>query len=191
MKLKEILKIYNKNSYSSYVFDGRISEFDDLFEKNESKKKKITLLKRINMIFNYPMLFLHEFMHLIVSLLLFNKVNRFYLSSPFDDCVHGYVQYPDLPKRKLIHLLINLAPSLILLIALILPFINIWFLLFTFYSFLTIKTLIPSKTDIFSVLLFNYSKEMDEMSFIDFLDRCVENIEYYELIKQLKQLKQE
>jgi len=161
MKRKDIRNFVEKHIEirNEYKFDDLISWGDDeyldfnmddynkLFDGDEKEvlnyPENPSLFYKL---FNYPMLVLHELMHYLMVLIVIFEIPDIYLSNPMKE-LWGRVTYN--PSDNYIkNILVSGAPSLLLLLAIGLPFINIYFLIFTLYTLFTYKHAISSQQDI-------------------------------------------
>jgi len=175
--------IYNINNNIDFDFEEKNQDLN--IEELFNNDKKISL-KTIYVIFSYPTLFLHEFLHLFFGLIFGKKINDFYISSIFNKDIYGFVEFDKVKDRTLFEsIIIYLSPLLLIIIPLCLLFININFIFLVIYFLLTIKFVLPSKIDVFHVLLFKYSKDLeDETKYIKFAQKIMSSYSIIDFIKK-------
>lgn len=157
------------------------------FEEDEPDEKFInslrdTKLRVIKNYLGYPIIFLHELLHLIFGLITFSKIESFKISSPKFKNFHGFVSILPSSTNYFSTFLIAISPIFSLITFIILSFINPWFLIGLVYSLIFIKLSLPSKLDLMKILLYKYSKEFDDYDFDLFFDECYDNLDLKDMI---------
>jgi len=169
----------------------RKEETDEVFyefEENESlddftNKYKETKFNVFKNYFSIPALIIHEFLHILVSFILFRKVVGVSTSSPKKKNFHTIVSYENFDKSFIRTLLIGIAPIFSLFTFIGLCFVSSWFIIPLVYLLISIKTVLPSKLDIVNILLHKYLKEFeDEKDFGLFTEVCYEELKLKDLI---------
>jgi len=158
MNIKEIKEIINRhikirekhNIFDIYEKDTEFNEYDYIDSFTDLKPKK-NINKKTTILYNFfmlPMLFLHELSHYIVALLLLIRPNRFFISNPLKSS-SGFISFHT--ENYIKRIIIMLAPILIIITAIILPFIFTNGIYFTLYTLLSFRKAIPSIYDIIFV----------------------------------------
>jgi len=123
------------------------------------KEEKISVFRRIQLVFGFPMLLIHELWHILFVYLLGLKVININLYNPFiDNGIFGAVfynifDYNSCNKVQCRLRFISIAPILSIIIAIILSFYSIRGVVFLIYNILYIRTSLPSVTDLYYVFL--------------------------------------
>jgi len=159
MKRKEIEKIIEKHIKikEKYNFDETITFFDDLdfgledYNNLFKDDKKEVLNTEFNpslfyRLFSFPMLVLHELMHFLMVLVVLFEIPNLYLSNPIKE-FYGEITH-NASDNYIKNILVSVAPFLIIILSIVLPFINLYFLIFTLYTLYTWRIAIPSEQDI-------------------------------------------
>ena len=182
MKVKEVLNIAKKREL---VF-AEVEEYDFSVGGMEGflKTFKISKLELAYNIISTPILVLHELLHLIFGLLMFRKVEDISISNPNEKNFHAIIEFKNPFATTLVSsMIINLAPILILLSAIFLVFVNVWFLILLAYVIFTYKFSLPSKQDLFHVLLFKFKKEFEnEDDYMTFGAFCMINLSIKDIL---------
>ncbi len=156
----------------------------DTFSVEDYKKSlRVSRWKAFLNILSIPALILHELTHILFSLILFRRIDELYMSSPLEKDFHFVIVYKSAETMFLRHLIIGLSPILVPLVAIMLCFVSPYFLILLGYLLLNFKTAMPSKVDVFSVLLYKYMPKFEKDSdFSDFYSTCYNEFGLFELI---------
>ena len=174
MKLKEIINIIEKIDVIQLYIEYKIFDFRKQFETKEIfKRERVSLSKVIYNIFLLPALFLHELSHFIMMLLMFVRPQRFIISSVLYNDFGGFIEPRNDINYNLSNIFISLSPLTIIVLSIILPFFNLWFLLFLLYLLLAYKAALPSKIDLISSFI--------TIKFMSKTNNKINNFDYSEL----------
>lgn len=143
----------------------------ELYSKRIKESYQETNIKIIKNYFSYPALLIHEFLHIIFSLLLFVKIKTFYITSPKHKGFSARLEIKnDISFFKTV--IISIAPILSIIIFLILSINNNWYLIGLFYLLLNIKISLPSKLDILRIFIYKYEKKLTDKEYNIFINEC-------------------
>lgn len=176
MDIIEIKKIIKSVDVVDLMINGKYIEFTNQFVIKKFVRRKVSFIHLLYHIFLFPMLLLHEISHYITMIFMFIKPQRLVIGSVLYNDYGGFVEFNEIPYN-LRNIIISLSPISIGIIAIILPFLNIWFLLFTLYSLLSIKALTPSNVDYISAII-SYKVLKDSKFLKDFDDEEMYVFEY-------------
>jgi len=185
IELKEVVSLTKNRKLVLKKTDDFDFSCENAFDIYFDLFVKISFFEKVFNIFSYPVLILHELLHIIVGLSFMRKVKDVEITSPFTKNFGAYVVFEvEYAKTLLESILINLVPLMILISALILPFLDVYFLIFTVYVFITFKFSLPSKMDIYHVALFKFKKEFENIQEYEAFGRyCVSNNRLKDLLK--------
>ena len=152
----------------------------------KDKKEDISVFKRAQLIFNFPMVLIHELWHAIFAILLGIGIPKiFFVYNPFvDKEIAGNVDisrddYDIVRKSKYKFKLyiFLIAPISSIILALIFSFYSIWGIVFLIYNIICLKTSLPSVGDLSH---FFYIKEkciIDCISELESSKKCINSEE--------------
>jgi len=134
---------------------------------NMKNKDKISRFRFLINLLAWPLLVLHETMHIITALLLFRRISYVHISSPREKEMGGIVYTIPYNNTFLGQLIFSLSPVFIFFIPLFLIPISYWFLLFYIYLILMYDWSLPSEGDIVNAFYFKIrEKETDEANIL-------------------------
>jgi hypothetical protein len=169
-------EIVQKTKDSEYDFST--GSFEDFIEFD-----KISFGEKLKNLFSFPVLVLHELLHIIIALIVFVKIKDFHITSFKMKNFHATVELESF-ENKYKNFFIALAPFLALISMIILSFINSYFLIGLVYLLLNLKMTLPSKLDIQNILLFKYKNEFDnDIDYIIFISECYDKLSLIDMIK--------
>ena len=111
-------------------------------------------LKYLLNLLAWPLLVLHETMHIITALILFRRISYVHISSPREKEMGGIVYTIPYNNTFLGQFIFSISPIFVFFIPLLLIPISYWFLLFYIYLIPMYDWVLPSKGDI--VIAFYY-----------------------------------
>jgi hypothetical protein len=148
----------------------------------------ISNFQKLRNYFSLPALLIHELLHVIFSILLFKRVVGFNISSPNRKNFGATISYAKFDNSLIRLIIVGFSPALALLSAIVLSFINPWFIIFLVYLLLNLKISMPSKIDYANVFLFKYRNEFEnDDDYSSFLYYCCEEMDYEEIILNSKE----
>lgn len=128
-----------------------------------------------------PILYLHEYLHALMAKFFRIKIDEIYISNINLKYMRGSVSYKSKHKSKTQVAFISLAPMLIVIVAVFLPFLTLKALPFLIWVIICLPAAVPSKADYILILYFeDYNKIQDyNNTNLYYMDDIYHEIEVY------------
>jgi hypothetical protein len=183
MDIKNIIN--NAKNLTLITNDEEVFDYTTLNQEEFINYGKASTIKKISNLLVAPILILHESLHLIFGLLFSKKLVEFFITSYRLKDFYASIEFDTVfSKSRIENILVNLSPLLIFISAIVLSFINSWFIIYLVYVIITYKYSFPSKIDILKTLLYKYEKNFDNSNqYGTFCSYMNQNYTLYEIIK--------
>ena len=153
-----------------------VKDNNDFFELIDTKTN---VFEYVYNLISFPILLLHELLHIIFGFIVGLRVEDAYVSSPRNKNMRGVVYFKDgLSDTALKEFFVSFSPILIIIIPLIFSFFTVYAIPFLIWVIIAIPFAIPSKTDLSRFLFFKELK----------IDECeiniIKNLSLFEMFKK-------